>query len=152
MLSCAVKLARTPQIRVILLLLARVLDTGGLHKHMFYDVFVCATKAEAIVLSLYARLWPTSGRSLEPRLWLGGPDMMLYALFSCCRRIHFSFEKVWRTQLLYIYMRSAPLGRVHRAPWSAWNGLVTVGYAMFVLFGAVRQVTVAYAMSVLLEP
>ena len=47
MLSCAVKCARSSKVRALFSLTARVLRTGGLQKHVFYEVFVCAEKAGA---------------------------------------------------------------------------------------------------------
>ena len=78
-------------------------------RSMCFIMFSCAQNRQEqlfIAIRMYLALlgWTPGAKNS-----LGGLEMMLYALFSCCRRTPFSFEKVCRARLITIYMLLAPL-------------------------------------------
>ncbi len=78
-------------------------------RSMCFTMCSCAQKRQRpvfIAIRMYlALLGRTPGAKNSP----GGLEMMLYALFSCCRRTPVSFEKVCRARLIAIYMLLVPL-------------------------------------------
>jgi len=78
-------------------------------RSMCFMMFSCAQKRQRPVLIAIRMYLALPGWTPGANNSLGGLEMMQYALFSCCRRTPFSFEKVCRARLIAICMRLAPL-------------------------------------------